>query len=270
MAGLDRMPLMSFGKRRIPPAAPQADAAPPVLDLVTPEARHIDLRDTMLRLMRETAAIANAVRNEQGIDLLLVEGVFDPSSRPISLKGIDEHFTVQNAEGRRQHPVFAYVAQTGVRRMDQSAQTHLYLLITRILELNTYCQTARQDGALTVALQSPSLPPLIDRILVGTAHFAAFFDNLALGKSSARIGLNEQLQLTLERYKAMATDVMLEPAKYDAYVPYAHWPYRGTETLRDDHPGQRVISGVYFPAELVAHVLDHESRLRPAVRSNRR
>lgn len=260
---------MSFGKRRIPPAAPVPEAAAIIPNVPTPEERHADMRDTMLRLMRETTAIANAVRDERSIDLLLVEGIHDPTSRPVSLKGIEDHFTLQTAEGRRQHPVLGYVPQTGLKRIDESAQMHLYLLTTRIMELNTYCQTARQDEALNVALQSPLLPPLVDRILVNCAHFAAFFDNLILGKSSSKIGINEQLALTLQRYRAMASDVMLEPAKYDTYMPYANWPYRGTEILRDDHPGQRMISGVYFPAESVARVLDHESRLRPLVRRRR-
>lgn len=271
---------MGFGKRAVPPGKPTAlvsspaiagtnaggfDSAP-LVDTAspasTPQQRTEDLRQAMLRLLMQAGDIATAIRENGIIAVRGVDDEIDPAGPPLVLRGFREFFT-HVASGKTMNSVYAYSDAPALGVLDPNAQFHLQVLTGRIFELNRYCQQAVKDDALGVALQSPSLPPLVDRIIAGTAYFAGFFDGVAISRPyfgavpvrSIPSSVMARLTDSYERHKLMASDRMLQPQALLDMLPSRRWPQVGIETLWASHPGERHINGVYFPAEHAKPIL---------------
>ncbi len=212
--------------------------------------RLIDFSETMFQLFGKTAELADAIRNGETIELSGWDVVLQPDVAPIDIRALDGYFTFAE-NGQTVHPTYGYALPGSPNQPDDSAQQHLHELTSRIIELNGFCQRAAQDDALGVALQLPALPELVDRILVGAAHFTAYFENLALIKAQASSGPMTidyaPLLQTVERRRLLATEKMLAPDKVEAYAPFGPWPYIGIETLTRPLTGQRFHNKIFFP-----------------------
>ncbi|MFM9938853.1 MAG: hypothetical protein ACKVP7_05090 [Hyphomicrobiaceae bacterium] len=265
---------MPFGKRAKPPekaavsaAATGSPPAPvemvPALKAVpvapppsTAEQRSEDLRQAFLKLLADSGNIATAVRENGSIPMRGMDVEIDPLGPPLSLRGFEEFFTHIDA-GQTMHSVFVYSEVAALGTLDPQAQLHLQVLTGRILELNRYCQQALKDDALGVALQSPKLPIILDRIIVGTAFFAGFFDTVAIARPCITAkpmralpkSELERISDSYERHKLMALDRMLAPRMLNELLPSRIAPYVGVETVWAAHAGEQFINGVYFPAE---------------------
>ena len=218
--------------------------------------RLLDLSETMLGFLKQTATVATAIRTGGAITLARLDAEFQPEATPIDIRVLDEFFTFTE-RGRTFHPIYGYALPDAPSEANDGAQHHLHQLTSRIIELNVFCQRAAQDDALAVALQLPALPELVDRILVGAAFFTAYFENLALTKAYAGAD-SERLSSTIdfvglsnnmERRRLMASDQMLAPDKIGAYAPFGPWPHLGIETLTRAQQGQRFINRIYFPKD---------------------
>ena len=248
---------MSFGKRR-PSAAASRTAPAPETESSKPEQtseqRYLAARDTMLRLLATTSSIADAMRDDEEFPITGLDTELQAFTTPLDIVVFDEHFTFVS-EGKTLHSVFGYILPEAPSKVDNSAQLHLHALAARIMELNLYCQRAKRDEALRVALQSPKLPTLIDRILVGAAFFAAYFENLVITQPmmgdgttlSAPLFGMKSLATNMERRRLMASDRMMEPKRFDEHLPFRKWPFMGVEVLAKPHVGQRFSNKVYFP-----------------------
>ena len=239
------------GSAPVEAIAPQA----PRVEKSTPQ-RLLDLSETMLGILAQTITVANAIRNDGSITLTGLDTEFQPEATPVDIRALEEFFTFTE-RGRTFHPIYGYALSDTQTETNDSAQHHLHQLTSRIIELNVFCQRAAQDDALGVALQLPALPELVDRILVGAAFFAAYFENLALIKSHTAAN-NETpsptidfapLSNNMERRRLMASDQMLAPDKIGAYAPFGPWPHIGIETLTRAQQGQRFINKIYFPKD---------------------
>jgi hypothetical protein len=252
---------MAFGKRISRPGNPTETAAAeaatgPEAPPSSLEERCEALRKTMLRLFEEAGRVAEAVRSNGIIALPGLDEEIDPRGPPLSLMGFHDHFSFTE-NGQAMHSVFVYADAPDLGALDPNAQFHLHVLTGRILELNRFCQQAVIDDALGVALQSPKLPALLDRIIVGTAFFASFFDGMSVArphfsaKPMRALPAADVARLTdsMERHKLMAFDHMLAPHGLAEMLPSQRWPIVGVETLWPGHKGERYINGVYFPAE---------------------
>lgn len=277
---------MSFGKRRnfvsgkpaqftLPSAAapsttrpPEPVTAPPLAAPPRAEERLTHLRDTMLRLLAQTALIADAIRDDASIDLPGLDTDLHADTTPLDLRDLEEHFTVADP-AQTLHPVYGYAVPAAPARVDSSAQVHLHQLVGNMMELNLFCQRAERSGALRVALQTPKLPALVDRILIGAAFFAGYFENLAATGGGLTAGAPafpasfEPLQATMERRRLMALDRMLDPQSFARHLPLASWPFVGVETLTRAHGGERFANKVYFPHGLVPPAVQPILRAAP-------
>lgn len=250
---------MAFGKRRVPPRKP-GDVSAPVRPALPPEAlrtpaeRSAAWLEAMDGILCDASVIAAAVREEASIVVRGLDTEVHPDTTPISVKGIDEHFAVFDG-ARPVYPIYGYVLPTSPTQIDQSAHLHLHQLVARVMELNVYCQRAEREGAIAVALQAPRFPPLLDRIMVASAFFAAYFENLALTQPLLLAGATanaatidwRRLAQSHERRRLMALDRMVAPQTFDDLLPYRKWPSIGIETTVVPHAGQRFINGIYFP-----------------------
>lgn len=253
---------MAFGKRRVPPKKP-GDTSAPIKPALPAEAQRTQAErmaawlEVMDGILRDASVIAAAVHDEGAITVRGLDTEVHPDTTPISVKGIDEHFAVYDG-ARPVHPIYGYVLPTTPTQIDQSAHLHLHKLIARVMELNVYCQRAEREGAIAVALQAPKFPPLLDRILVASAFFAAYFENLALTQPMLLAGAAanastidwKRLTQSHERRRLMAVDRMLAPHTFDDLLPFRKWPSIGIETTVAPHAGQRFINGIYFPVSL--------------------
>lgn len=249
---------MSFGKRRTPPkaTAPALPVAAPVEGLAASPApeRYAAWSERMLGILGQISLIAAAIREDGIIEVRGMDTETHPDTTPVNVKGVDEHFMFLDA-GKIVHPVYGYVQPTVPGHVDQSAQLHIHQLVARVMELNLYCQRAVRDDALAVALQSPKLPPLVDRILVGSAFLAGYFENMAItqpllmtGEKPGSIDFDwARLAGNMERRRLMAVDRMLVPATADELTPWRKWPFLGVETATKPHAGQKFHQGIYFP-----------------------
>jgi hypothetical protein len=214
--------------------------------------RLIDFSETMFAFLGQTIEIADAIRTGGSIELKGWDVDLQPEVTPIDIRVLDDYFTLVE-KGRTYHPTYGYALPESPTRPDDGAQLHLHQLTSRIVELNTFCQLAARDDALAVALQLPELPELVDRILVGTAHFTAYFQNLALIKAHAPSALSTidfaPLLENVERRRLLANDKMLAPEKFEAYVPFGPWPCIGVETLTPSTTEARFPNKVYFPQD---------------------
>lgn len=259
MSYMQRVDFMSFGKRRTPPGKPSASTMPvagePARETKPPGERYGAWSARMLAILGQASIIAAAIRENDVFDLRGMDSEVHPDTTPIDVKAMDEHFELVEA-GKIMHTVYGYVQASAPRHVDQSAQLHLHQLVARIMELNLYCQRAVRDDALRVALQSPRLPPLVDRVLVSSAFFAAFFENLALTQPLMLAGENPiatlleipRLQTNLDGRRLLAHDRMLDPTQLDELMPYRRLPFVAVETAVKPHAGQKFHQGVYFPA----------------------
>lgn len=258
---------MGFGKRTRPPGKspiPGLELSPRVVDQPafspppvqsTSEQRILDLRQTFLRLLKESGNIAIAVRENGSIAMRGMDEDVDPLGPPLSVRGFREHFT-HTAKGENVRSAFVYCDAPAMGALDPAAQLHLQSLLAQIMDLNRYCQQAYKDDALGVALQSPAFPVRIDRIIAGTAFFAGFFERVALarpyfGASPMRaLPMSEMARLadSAERHRLMAIDVMLAPATFGELVPRSGAAV-GIETTWTAHAGEKIVNEVYFPAD---------------------
>lgn len=233
--------------------------------------RLVEMRDTMLRLLDTAISIANAVRSNEDIPLPGLDVEIHENTTPLDIKGFQEHFTFTDEDGNTQHPVYGYIVPGSSVTMNQMAQSQIYSLVMRMMEMNVYCQRACKDGALRVALQSPRFPPLVDRILAGCAFFAGYFENIALTQPLVAPGaqtLQPQFDLAtlatnMERRRLMAYDRMLYPETLETLLPFQSWPFIGMETPTRPHSGQKFVRGVYFPRGLTP------PELPPVIRTNK-
>ncbi len=257
---------MAFGKRPLsmPPqnvVEPDPAALPPER---TAEERHAALRDVMLRILTDTGAIAEAVRENGSVLVTGIADENDPAGSPVPVRDLLDHFSF-NEGGVLLHPFYGYATPGTPEQIDPSAQFQMLELVKHVRELNTFCQDGHRDEALAVALQSPKLPALIDRILVGAAYFTAYFDNLAVTHSFVTgvaapgkpIPDFARLQNTFDRHKLMASDNMLDPSKLDALLPFAPWPHLGVEIARRHEHGEQFVHGIYFPSNYARKLIEH-------------
>lgn len=224
--------------------------APEPVEEKSTQQRLIDFSETMIGLFTQAASIAETIRTGGTLDGL--DGEYQPEAGPIDIRVLDGYFTFTQ-RGRTFHPIYGYALPGSSSEVNDGAQLHLHQLTSRMIELNGFCQRAAQDDALGVALQLPALPELVDRILVGSAFFVAYFENLALTTSQSSTAEPSvtaidyaPLAANLERRRLMASDHMLVPEKLEAYVPFGPWPHIGVETLTRAQQGQRFINKVYF------------------------
>lgn len=250
---------MAFAKRLAPSPASNNDSGHrrlPSTSTRAPVERYQAFRQTLLSIYAEVVAITDAVKANGTIAMRGFGGVMDPESSPVMIRGIGERFLVHE-DGETLHAMFTFVSPDHLDRIDPSAQLQLHELVTGIRDLNTYCQAAERDEALGVALQSPSFPERIDRIVALAAFFAGYFENLAAvgpipvglpGKARPGIDL-AALGTTLDRHKLMALDRMVEPDSFARHWPAYEWPHLGAELVRRPETGQDVSTGVYLPAQ---------------------
>lgn len=257
---------MSFGKRR-PQAAseprrtvPSRNAESPAAVVSaekSPEQRYFALRDCFLQIFATASMIADAARSHETIPIERVGVEIRADAAPLDITALGDHFSYVE-HGQSFHPVFGYVAPTPPFRVDESAQLHLHQLVQRIMELNVFCQRADRDGAMRVALQSPRLPALVDRVLAGSAFVAGYFEGLSVTqpiltsgglKAAAAIDFPRLAEIG-ERRRAMTRDRMLVPEAFDTHVPVRKWPFAAFETATRPHAGQRHLNGIYFPKGL--------------------
>jgi hypothetical protein len=227
----------------------------PDLALQAAEARFTAFRETMLRILRDTSLIAEAARTNGGFALRGFGGITDPEATPIRIRGISEHFVVKS-EDEVLHAMYTSVAPDRLDQLSPVPQLLLVDLVDRIRAMNLYCQQAERDEALGVALQSPGVAAKIDRILILSAFFAGYFENLVTagavavgmpGKLPSAIDLG-LLEASLKRHLLMATDRMLEPDRAAGHMPAVGWPHLGAEVLRRGETGDTRVNGVYLPA----------------------
>lgn len=249
---------MAFGKRISPPSKPGAETnarqAEAKVSATSPNERYAAWSAHMLAIVGACTSVAVAIRENDVVELLGLDSELHPDTTPIDVKGIEAHFSISD-DGRTMHPVYGYVQATAPKHVDQSGQLHLHQLVARVMELNLYCQRAVRDDALRVALQSPKLPPIVDRILVSGAFFVAFFENLAITQPAMIRGDNPvamlldrpELATNLERRMLLARDRMLAPETADELMPWRKLPFIGVETATKPHAGQKFHQGVYFP-----------------------
>ena len=258
---------MAFGKRPLTPASTATVAA--VLPHVrTSEVRHIDLRDTMLRLLQTTGSIAEAIRTNGTIMLSgVIDDTIDPSAAPVELRDIAEHFSFSDGTNLL-HPFFGYATPDRPEQIDPGAQFQILELVTRIRELNAHCQDGHRNEALGVALQSTKLPRIVDGILVAAAFFAAYFENLATtqafitGSAQGRLLPDfAMLKASYHRHKLMAYDRMLSPENLDRLSPNPVWPQLGVEIPRRHEAGEQFVHGIYFPSAYARKLADRAGRV---------
>ena len=254
---------MAFGKRPLSvPAAvakPVAAALPPVRPS---EERHLELRDTMLRILQQTGAVAEAIRTNGTLILSGIADEIDPLASPIDLRDLAGHFSFSDGQTLL-HPFFGYANAEKPNQIDPSAQFQILALVGRIREINRHCQDGNNNEALGVALQSPHLPNLVDRILAPAAFFAAYFENLATtqafvtGAAQGRpLPDFARLKSVHDRHKLMAYDCMLSPESVDLMLPAAVWPHVGVEIARRNEAGEQFVHGVYFPAAYARQLVE--------------
>lgn len=258
---------MAFGKRRLTTA--QRAATPAVMPAVsTSEDRHLGLRDLMLATHRTTGMIAEAIRTNGTVMLSGVMDEFvDASRSPIDIRDLAGHFSFSDGVAHL-HPFFGYATPSQPDRIDPSAQFQLLELAIQIRNLNTHCQDAHRNEALSVALQSPQLPDIVDGILVASAFFAAYFENLATTQVFITGVAHGQplpdfakLKSCHDRHKLMAFDHMLNPGKLEALLPPTVWPHIGVEIARRHEAGEQFVNGIYFPAAYASQLIDRAGRV---------
>lgn len=242
---------MAFGKRPVAPSNPSRPSINAIGDGRQPS-RAQQLRDHMVALLGTARVVADAVRVEGVFPMPAIADAFVPEEGPLALKGFPEYFTTRGAQGPG-HVIFAY-GQPGGGGIDPNAQYHLQQLTGQILTFNLYCQRAAGDEALAVALQAPEVPHLVDAILIRSAYFAAFFDNM-LGICSGPADLQRQ-RSNLDNHLLMAQDKMLDPGRRASLVPLKGWPFIGVEVPYPPHDGDAFVNGVYFPAEYARLLLE--------------
>lgn len=263
---------MAFGKRPLTSVA--AAAAKSTVSLpaalsepASSEERHIAFRDMMQRILRDTSLVADAVRNNGTVPISGIADELDAMASPIPLRDLPEQFSFADG-GLILHPYFGYATADRPDQIDPSAQFHLLDLVSRVRELNVFCQDGNQNDALGVALQSPKLPALVDSILVASAFFAAYFENLATtqvfitGASAQTRQLPDfnRLKIIFDRYQLMAQDRMLAPELIGDLIPFRAWPHLGVEILRRHETGEQFVHGVYFPASYARQLIERAGR----------
>ena len=243
---------MAFGKRRLDSvrAAATGPGEPEVLGPVQRlEALHQDLE----RLFDTTCRIADAVRGETVVAVpVILDDKPDPEAGPLLLKGFYRHFARRD-DDCVVHSMLAYRAPDAGSPTDPNAQFHLSQLTGRAMEFNMFCQRAELDQALGVALQAPSVPAMVDAILVPAAFFLGLLENMIAMASDAEANvaapdLTEQ-KATIDRYLLMASDRMLDPRGLEGLRPAVAWPFVGIEIDIRPHDGDYFLNSVYFPAE---------------------
>jgi hypothetical protein len=230
------------------------------------ESRCEELRLTMVRLLNDSGRIASAIRDNGSIAMPGMDDTVDPLGPPLSVRGFNEHFTGLSA-GSRVNTVFAYVGGARLQTVNPDAQADLQALIGAVQRFNSYCQQALLDDALGVALQAPHLPPVVDRIIAGAAHFSAFFDAVAIARPAftaepARaLSASDQSRISesYQRHHLMAVDRMLAPDDLPGLLPRGRSARIGIETTWSPHAGEQYINGVYFPAEQARVVIAGEA-----------
>jgi hypothetical protein len=238
-------------------ADPDSAATPHLPELATASAsdRHAALRDTMLRILADTVAIADAMRTGGTVAMKGFAGIMDAEAAPIPIRGFAEHFTAI-ADGELLHAMFTSVSPERLDQLNPTPQFLLHDLVCRVRDLNLFCQEAEREEALGVALQSPGLAVKVDRILILSAFLAGYFENLTAtgpipvglpGKVPATIDF-PALEAALKRHVLMGSDRMLEPERLADHMPNLGWPHLGAEVLRRPESGQEILHGVYFPA----------------------
>lgn len=251
---------MPFGRRRDAPST--VGAARRALSEPAPaEATRLEeLRDHLASLMDAMGKIADAVREEGTIaNMPVILDEIDPETGPLRVKGLQERFCIGAGRTLR-HAVYVFASPTGQGETDLSAQHQLQALFGDILAFNRYCQRAHLDEALGVALQSPHVPEVIDRILWRSAYFTAFFDNLVQKEIAGAAGgvpaSSDAERRNVEKRLLMAEDKMLEPSHAKAMPPIApSHPYTAVETMVEPHRGDYFLNGVYVPARLAEQLL---------------
>lgn len=242
---------MAFGKRRILPAGSERRTAH--VDASVPVAGRVELlRDQILDVMMGAGRIADAIRNQTTVAMPVITEEPDPESGPLSLKGFTAHFIETSGAGLS-HPMYAYGSPSRKGPIDPNAQYHLQQLTGQVLAFNLFCQRAELDEALGVALQAPTVPDIVDSILIRSAFFVAFFDNLIALAAMPGATPDERTmaaqRFNLDRHLLMAKDMMLAPDRADTLVPLKGWPFIGVELPVEPHTGDYFINGVYFPAD---------------------
>jgi hypothetical protein len=220
-----------------------------------PPHRYAALQATMARLHRDAGAIADRVRDDGSIEMPIWSGEADVRRGPLWVRDMAEHFT-HSVDGSIRHSVFGYTDDRDLDDIDLGAQYQLRDILATVHELNHYCQTAEQQDALAVALHAPAFPGLLDPIIVGTAYFAAFFENLTVTQPFVQARPGDivpfpdfpALKANFDRHLAMAQDRMLEPGACERYRPRQPWPHLGAELACIDHLGGTFVHDVYFPS----------------------
>jgi hypothetical protein len=236
---------MPFGKRPPETRTSSWQAAEPAPEGSLQE-RLEGLRDALMGLLLSAGRIADAIRSDDTVSVLVDGHDPDPESGPLALTGFANNF-IYFDDGRLRHSLLAYGDPARPGQADPNAQFHLHELTGHVLELNLFCQHAKLDDALGVALQSPHVPALIDSILVPAAFFAALTDNI-LARDGGAPDLAAD-KANLERHLLMAADKMLDPKRMEALLPVKHWPFIGLVVPVAPHDGDYFLNGVYFPAD---------------------
>lgn len=256
---------MAFGKR--PNASQTTMTRMPRTDAgMSQRDRWEKLRDQMLALLDTAHRVADAVSGEGSLSMPVIAGEPEATAGPFELKGFHEHFVKANRSGFT-HLIFAYTHPSSGEGVDPNAQYHLQQLTGQALAFNLYCQRAELDEALIVALQSPDVPQVIDALLVRSAFFAAYFDNMLAampdeaGEALARNAGWHKANLT--RHLLRAQDKMLAPENLEKLTPLKGWPFVGVELDIAPHDGDYFINGVYFPAEHARLLLAGNANAKP-------
>ncbi|MGE3916940.1 MAG: hypothetical protein AB7F78_14705 [Hyphomicrobiaceae bacterium] len=253
---------MAFGKRRIAPAAGSRSSGLLAEGLSTAQ-RLEALRDSMLAMLEVAGQLADAVRNDTGVAMPVVADEADATAGPFVLKGFHDNFIAVGPAGIS-HVMYGYGLPEGGGPIDPNAQFHLQQLTGQALALNLYCQHAERDEVLGVALQSPQVPDVIDSILVRSAFFTAYFDNMLTAETAVRQPSSRQIPAmreNLDRYLLMARDRMLAPFRAQHLLPFKDWPFVGVELPVAAHEGDYFLNAVYFPADHAGLLIDAAKEL---------
>ncbi len=249
---------MAFGKRRTSPSDMERRSARVGASPAGAERLEL-LRDQMLDTMMGAGRIADAIRDQTSVAVPVIADEPDPEAGPLALKGFSAHFIESGARGLS-HVMYAYGSPSPQGPIDPNAQYHLQQLTGQVLAFNLFCQRAALDEALGVALQAPSVPDVVDSILIRSAFFVAFFDNMMAlaGKSDTTPDEPTMAaqRFTLDRHVLMAKDMMLVPDRAETFVPLKGWPFIGVELPVEPHRGDYFINSVYFPADSARLLLE--------------
>ncbi len=221
------------------------------------------LIDRLTVMFNATSALARDIRINQWHGL---GGAVDPMTSPVDCSGFSDLFQKTDDTGKSRFNYYFYLNFD--EKLDPNAQIHISDMIGNFLILNPIANPRDERGP--VAIDPVQIAPLIDRALVQSAFFLAFFSNHreseAIGLdmmttrsfSEAKIkGMLENMTTRLQFYINRAQKSMFKPETMKEHSPNPIWPILSFEMGAASHEGEKVINEVYFPKQYAEPFMSH-------------